>query len=87
MKIEAGLVAPSRLEEITMTREKKFARELADMIAARMKIEAGLVSVHKDAAYGWAVNVFTGPSRVCFGDQHLAEQIAAELRERYDLAE
>jgi hypothetical protein len=69
-----------------MAREKKSARELAEMIAARMKIEAGLVSVHKDPAYGWAVNVFTGPSRL-FGDQPLAEQIAAELREQYDLAE
>jgi hypothetical protein len=70
-----------------MARDKKSARELADMIAARMKIEARLVSVQKDAAYGWAVNVFTGPSRLCFGDQHLAEQIAAELRERYALTE
>jgi hypothetical protein len=70
-----------------MARAKKSARELAEMVAARMKIQAGLVSVHKDSAYGWAVNVFAGPSRVCFGDQHLAEQIAAELREHYDLGE
>ena len=66
-----------------MAREGKSARELAKMIAERMKIEPSLVSVLKDPVYGWAVNVFTGPAR--FGDQHLAEQIAAELRERYDL--
>jgi hypothetical protein len=69
-----------------MAKDKKSARELADMIAARMQVEAGLVSVHKDPAYGWAVNVFSGPARVV-GDQHLAEQIAAELREQYDLTE
>jgi hypothetical protein len=69
-----------------MAREKKSAHELAEMIAARMKIEAKLVSVHKDPTYGWAVDVFTGPARL-FGDQPLAEQIAAELRERYDLTE
>ena len=67
-----------------MARERKSARELAKMIAERMKIEPSLVSVHKNPVYGWAVEVFTGPARL-FGDQHLAEQIAAELRERYDL--
>jgi hypothetical protein len=67
-----------------MARERKTARELAKMIAERMKIEPSLVSVRKDPVYGWAVKVFTGPAGL-FGDQHLAEQIAAELRERYDL--
>jgi hypothetical protein len=65
-----------------MARERKSARELAKMIAERMKIEPSLVSVRNEP-YGWAVKVFTGPG--VFGDQHLAEQIAAELRERYDL--
>jgi hypothetical protein len=67
-----------------MAKEKKSACELATMIAVRMIIGSGLVSVYKDASYGWAVNVFTGPSQL-FGDQAMAEQIAAELRERYDL--
>ena len=67
-----------------MDKEKKSAPELADMIASRMKVEPGLVSVHRDATHGWAADVFTGPSQL-FGDQVLAEQIAAELRERYDL--
>ena len=66
-----------------MARERKSARELAKMIAERMKIEPSLVSVRNDPVYGWAVEVFTGPG--VFGDQHLAEQISAELRERYDL--
>ena len=66
-----------------MARERKSARELAKMIAERMKIEPSLVSVRNDPVYGWAVKVFTGPR--FFGDQHLDEQIAAELRERYDL--
>ena len=67
-----------------MDKEKKSARELADMITLRMKVAAGLVSIHRDATCGWAANVFTGPSKL-FGDQALAEAIAAELRERYDL--
>ena len=66
-----------------MARERKSARELAKMIAERMKIEPSLVSIRKDPVYGWAVKVFIGSG--VFGDQHLAEQIAAELRERYDL--
>ncbi len=67
-----------------MDKEKKSARELADMIASRMKVAAGLVSVHRDVTCGWVANVFTGPSQL-FGDQALAEQIAAELREvRFD---
>ena len=66
-----------------MARERKTARELAKMIAERMKIELSLVSVRNDPVYGWAVKVFIGPG--VFGDQPLAEQIAAELRERYDL--
>jgi hypothetical protein len=41
-----------------MAKEKKSACELADMIAARMIIGRGLVSVYKDASYGWAVNVY-----------------------------
>jgi hypothetical protein len=45
-----------------MAKEKKSACELADMVAARMIIRPGLVSVYKDASYGWAVNVFSGPS-------------------------
>jgi hypothetical protein len=51
------------------------------MIAERMKIEPSFVLVRRDPVHGWAVKV--GPG--VFGDQHLAEQIAAELRERYDL--
>ena len=66
-----------------MARERKSARELAKMIAERMKIEPSLVSVRNDPVYGWAVKVLIGPA--LFGDQPLAEQIAAELRERYDL--
>jgi hypothetical protein len=52
-----------------------------------MQVGAQLVSVHRDPAYGWAVNVFAGPAKQVFGDQVLAEQIAAELREKYDFDE
>ena len=69
-----------------MAKGKKSACELADMVAARMIIRPESVSIYKDASYGWAVNVFSGPSQL-FGDQVMAEQIAPELRERYDLKE
>jgi hypothetical protein len=69
-----------------MAKEKRSARELADMIATRMIIKPGLVSVYKDTTRGWAANVFTGPSHL-YGDQHLAEQIASDVREKYDLME
>jgi hypothetical protein len=34
-----------------MTRERKSARELAKMIAERMKVEPSLVSVHRDSVW------------------------------------
>ncbi|HMF22363.1 MAG TPA: hypothetical protein VKG24_09585 [Pseudolabrys sp.] len=82
-----GTFAYSDQPALSMAKEKKSARELANMIAARMQVGAQLVSVHRDPAYGWAVNVFTGPAKQVFGDQVLAEQIAAELREKYDFDE
>src|SRR5262249_40515958 len=80
LRVDCGMIV---LWGGCMARERKSARELAKMIAERMKIEPSLVSIHRDPVYGWAVKVFIGPA--LFGDQPLAERIAAELRERYDL--
>jgi hypothetical protein len=38
-----------------MARERKSARELAKMIAERMKIEPSLVSVYRDPVYGCGI--------------------------------
>ncbi len=77
---------PTNTIETPLWQNRKSLRANSPIIAARMKIDAGLVSVDKHPTYGWAAQVFTGPARL-FGDQPLAEKIAAELRERYDLTE
>ena len=67
-----------------MERQQKTARELADMIAARINIGGVYVTVNRDPAYGWHPTVMVAPSQAvrC---QQFAEEIAAELREIYDL--
>jgi hypothetical protein len=67
-----------------MKKEQKTSKELAAMITDRINIGGVFVAVNPDVAYGWHANVLTAPSQVvrC---QQLVEQIAAELREKYDL--
>jgi len=74
------------MEEPMDTREKKTARELADMVASSIGIGGIAVVVHKDPAYGWHPTVMTAPAQA-IGAQLRAEQVAKELRERFVLAE
>ena len=67
-------------------KEQKTARELADLIAARMGIGGMFVSVHKDPTYGWHPTVVTTPAAAHLS-QLAAEEIAQELRVQYDLKE
>jgi hypothetical protein len=60
-------------------KQRKTARELADMIAERMKIARASVAVNPHPVYGWHPTVEPG------NDQQLAEQAAAELRGQYEL--
>ena len=73
-------------EGIPPPKEKLSASQLADMITARIGIEAILIVVKRDPTYGWHATVLTAPAETqkC---QMLAEQIATELRAKYDLAE
>jgi hypothetical protein len=65
-----------------MKKQQKTAKELADMIAARL---GGVyVAVNPDPAYGWHPTVMTEP-RQAIKCQQLAEEIAAELRATYEL--
>jgi len=66
------------------SKERRTAQELADMIAARIGIGGVFVAVHKDPAYGWHPTVMTAPA-AAHQCQVLAEEIASELRTKYDL--
>jgi hypothetical protein len=65
-------------------KEKRTARELADMIATKIGVGGVFVTVHKDPAYGWHPTVMTAPA-AAVRCQALAEEIAADLRAKYDL--
>jgi hypothetical protein len=65
-------------------KQQKTARELADMIAARLEISDSQIMVHPDPALGWHPTVFIVPTQAV-RYQQLAETIAAELRATYDL--
>jgi hypothetical protein len=66
-------------------KQKKTARELADMIAERLNIGGVFIAVHKDPAYGWHPTVMTKPA-AALNVQMAAEEIANELRAEFDLA-
>jgi hypothetical protein len=67
-----------------MDKEKKTARELADMIAARVGVGGVQIAVHKSPIYGWDANIVVVPSQAIAANQ-MVQQIAAELRALYDL--
>jgi hypothetical protein len=89
----AEWVAPSnvdaegRVREAMMVqamKEQKTAQELADLIALRIGVGGVFVAVHKDPAYGWHPTVVTAPA-AAHRCQLMAEEIALELRTKYDL--
>jgi hypothetical protein len=67
-----------------MAKEKKTARELADMIAARIGVGGVQIAVHKRRTYGWDAHIVTVPSQAVAANQ-MVQQIAEELRTLYDL--
>ena len=67
-------------------KERKTAHELADLIAARMGLGGVFVAVNKDPVYGWHPIVMTAPA-AAYNCQVMAEQIAEELRAKYELSE
>jgi hypothetical protein len=69
-----------------IAKEKKTARELADMLAARIGVDGIQIAVHKSPMYGWDANIITVPSQA-INAHAMLQQIVAELRERYDLKE
>ena len=67
-----------------MAKEEKTAQELADMIATRINIVGLFIKVHADPASGWRATLVTAPGRT-FTFQYRVDDIANELRARYDL--
>jgi hypothetical protein len=67
-----------------MKKERKSARELAQMIAERIGMPGVTVAVHADPVYGWHPTVFTTPAKAG-NAQNAAERAAQDLRARYEL--
>jgi hypothetical protein len=76
----ASVDADGRVKE----KQRQTPAELTDLIADRLGISRMQVSVNKDPAHGWRATVYGASSNV-HRDQLRAEQIARELRTRYDL--
>ena len=67
-----------------MTKLKKTARELAEMIAARMTSRGVRLSVLRDAV-GWHAVVYGGAPHHVSKAQAEVDQIVHRLRANYDL--
>jgi enoyl reductase-like protein len=68
-----------------MTKEKKTAQQLSQMLSAAAGIDGLQVMVREDHAYGWQPTVFSSLGDP-IGCQRRVEQIAHILRNQYDLA-
>jgi hypothetical protein len=64
--------------------QEKTARELADIIAAKVNLGGVFITVHPNPAYGWHATVLTAPAEAVRCQQYV-EQIVAELRPFYRL--
>jgi hypothetical protein len=67
-----------------MCKQQRTARELADLIVAKIGINELYIRVRRDHAYGWEPTVEDSPGDKIFF-QRRAEEIANRLRMDYDL--
>ena len=67
-------------------KEQRTAKEIADMILAKLGVAGVRIAVHKDPVYGWHPTVYTTPERAA-GTQRIAESIASELRAIYNISD
>jgi hypothetical protein len=71
-----------------MAKQSKTARELKDIVAARLSVGDVLIAVNKDRIDGWRATVLTTLQRTNkIQYQARVDEIVAELRKEYDLAE
>ena len=69
-----------------MQKEGKTARELEDMIAARIGVGGVQVAVFKSPQLGWDANVLVFPQQAQ-NAKALCDKVTRELRGKYDLKE
>ena len=61
-----------------MAKEQKTARELEDIIAARLGVSGLRVAVYKDRMSGWKASITVAP---------VVQDIVAQIQDFYDLKE
>ena len=76
----------SHIERIFMRKTRKTAKELAELIAARIGVAELAIGVRKDHAFGWQPMIEYAPGNQ-LGFQRRADEIAEKLREQYELQE
>jgi hypothetical protein len=69
-----------------MSKMKRTAAELAEMISAQLGADGLAIGVRKDHAYGWQPRVEYSPGNQ-LGFQRRADEIADRLRQYYELAD
>ena len=69
-----------------MTKTRKTARELADLITAQIGVGGLAIGIRKDHAYGWQPMIEYAPGNQ-LGFQRRADEIADLLRNQYELTD
>jgi hypothetical protein len=69
-----------------MSKTRKSARELAELIRMQIGVGELAIGVRKDHAFGWQPMIEYAPGNA-LGFQRRADEIAEKLRQQYDLAE
>jgi hypothetical protein len=69
-----------------MSKTRKSARELAELIRMQIGVGELAIGVRKDHAFGWQPMIEYAPGNQ-LGFQRRADEIAEKLRQEYDLAE
>jgi len=69
-----------------MVKERATARNLAEMITAKIGASGLEILVRRDHVYGWQANVISAPGDL-IGYQRRAEEIAHRLRAQFDLSD
>jgi hypothetical protein len=69
---------------LVMTKEKKSASELSNLVAVRVGIGGLYLSVNESPVYGWDAAIIASPAQAT-NTHAIVQQIVAELRELYDL--
>ena len=67
-----------------MLKERVKAKQLADLVTAKIGVDGIEIVVRKDHAFGWQPTVVAAPGDL-IGYQRRAEEVAHRLRASFDL--